>query len=48
MSYILTPPHPQGYVMSVKFEKHLHDLTLVTVHVCYCKTIETLNITLFM
>ena len=34
------PTPSPGYVMSVKFEKHLHDLSLVTVHVCYCKTIR--------
>ena len=26
-SYILTPPHPQGHVMSVKYEQPLDELT---------------------
>ena len=33
MSYILTPLSLQGYMISVKCEKPLHELTLVTVHV---------------
>ena len=28
MSYILTPPHPQGYVMSVKCEEPIDELTV--------------------
>ena len=27
-SYILTPPHPQGQVMSVKCEEHIDELTV--------------------
>ena len=27
-SYILTPPHPQGYVMSVKCEEQIDELTV--------------------
>ena len=27
-SYILTPPHPQGHMMSVKFEQPLDELTV--------------------
>ena len=27
-SYILTPPHPQGYVMSVNCEQPLDELTV--------------------
>ena len=27
-SYILTPPHPQGHVMSVKCEEHIDELTV--------------------
>ena len=26
--YILTPPHPQGHLMSVKFEQPLDELTI--------------------
>ena len=28
ISYILTPPHPQGHVMSVKCEQSLDELTV--------------------
>ena len=44
-SYILTPPHPQGHVMSVKCEQPLDELT---VQVGYCMTTQTLNIALFI
>ena len=28
ISYILTPPHPQGHVMSVKYEEPIDELTV--------------------
>ena len=28
LSYILTPPHPQGHVMSVKCQEPLQELTI--------------------
>ena len=42
--YILTPPHPQGYVMSVKCEQPLDDLQP---NFGYCMTTQTLNIAIF-
>ena len=42
-SYILTPPHPKGHVMSVKCEELIDELT---VQVGYGVIIQTLNIAL--
>ena len=42
-SYILTPPHPQGHVMSVECEEPIDELR---VKFGYCIITQTLNIAL--
>ena len=44
-TYILTLPHHQGQVMSVKCEQHLD---LLQSKLVYCMTTQTLNIALYM
>ena len=45
-SYIFTPPHPKGHVMSVNWMEPLDMLDELTVQVGYCMTTQILNIAL--